>query len=82
MEYILLVIIIMLILVNAFKDYTHAKHLERLELRLKGLEPTELDQNTQQEQGNSISDEKYVDLSSADPNELAQSLARAANRNL
>ena len=71
----LLIIIILLILYCGFKDYIHAKHLERLELRLKGMEPTETD-GPKEEMSNSISDEKYVDLSMADPSILAESLAR------
>lgn len=78
MDYGLLIIIILLVFYAGYKDYIHAKHLERLELRLKGLEPTELDSTQPNEPTNSISNEKYVDLSMADPSVLAESLAKAA----
>lgn len=80
MEYILLIIIIMLIVYIGFKDITQAKHLERLEMRLRGIEPQEFDRTTPDEASNGIAEEKLVDLSMADPQELANSLERATRK--
>lgn len=77
MEIGLIIIIIALVIYCGFKDLINAKHLERLELRLKGMEPTELDNIKDEELSNSIIEEKYVDLSMADPSSLAESLAKA-----
>jgi len=77
MDTLLVIIIILLIIYCGFKDIVHTKHLERLELRLKGLEPTETDKTQPDEVTNSIAEEKYVDLSMADPMVLAESLAKA-----
>jgi len=72
----LIIIIILLIVYCGFKDILHAKHLERLELRLKGLEPTDFDKTQPDEASNSISEENLVDLSMADPSKLTEALAK------
>jgi hypothetical protein len=63
----------MLIIYIGFKDIMQAKHLERLEVRLKGMEPVEFDKATN-EPTNEIVNDPHVDLSLADPEMLARYL--------
>jgi len=75
----LIIIVIALIIQSIIKDVIHAKHLERLELRLKGIEPTETDNLRGEEVSNSILNESYVDLSMVDADKLAAALDRKAH---
>lgn len=69
----LIIIIILLIIYCGFKDFQHSRHLERLELRLKGIEPTDFD-SVKKNQQEEVVEDNLTDLSNVDPELIAKSL--------